>query len=104
MVANPPAGAEPPVSPSVAQEAAAAAEQRPPPDMQETIPVRLHVRPWGDVYVSGVKRGASPPLRTLSLAPGVYQIEIRNGTLPPLRRTVKIDPGSKPVSIDYAFE
>ncbi|VCK28339.1 serine/threonine protein kinase [Burkholderia pseudomallei] len=103
VVANPPAGAEPPVSPSVAQEAAAAAEQRP-PDMQETIPVRLHVRPWGDVYVSGVKRGASPPLRTLSLAPGVYQIEIRNGTLPPLRRTVKIDPGSKPVSIDYAFE
>ncbi|KVN03139.1 MULTISPECIES: serine/threonine-protein kinase [unclassified Burkholderia] len=104
VVANPSAsGGAPPVSPSVAAEAAAAADQQP-PDLQETIPVRFHVRPWGDVYVSGVKRGASPPLRTLSLAPGVYQIEIRNGTLPPLRRTVKIDPGSKPVSIDYAFE
>ncbi|MCS3392442.1 protein kinase [Burkholderia thailandensis] len=106
VIANPSAsGGAPPVSPSVAEEAAAAAaaDQRP-PDMQETVPVRFHVRPWGDVYVSGVKRGASPPLRTLSLAPGVYQIEIRNGALPPLRRTVKIDPGSKPVSIDYAFE
>ncbi|MGU7768705.1 protein kinase domain-containing protein [Burkholderia sp. MR1-5-21] len=73
----------------------------PPP---ETIAVRFHVRPWGDIYVSGVRRGASPPLRSVSLSPGTYQIEIRNGTLPPLRRTVKIEPGSKPISIDYAFE
>ncbi|RQS10116.1 serine/threonine protein kinase [Burkholderia sp. Bp9002] len=78
-------------------------EQRP-PDAQEPVAVRFHVRPWGDVYVSGVRRGASPPLRAVSLAPGTYQIEIRNGALPPLRRTVKIDPGSKPISIDYAFE
>lgn len=78
-------------------------DQRP-PDTPESVAVRFHVRPWGDVYVSGVRRGASPPLRTVSLAPGIYQIEIRNGTLPPLRRTVKIDPGSKPISIDYAFE
>ena len=83
--------------------AATAPEQRP-PDTPEPVAVRFHVRPWGDVYVSGVRRGASPPLRTVSLAPGTYQIEIRNGTLPPLRRTVKIDPGSKPISIDYAFE
>ncbi|AOK49108.1 serine/threonine protein kinase [Burkholderia sp. MSMB617WGS] len=104
VIANSPAsGVAPPPATSVAAEAAAAADQRP-PDMQETIPVRFRVRPWGDVYVSGVRRGASPPLRALSLAPGVYQIEIRNGTLPPLRRTVKIDPGSKPINIDYAFE
>ncbi|KVM90630.1 serine/threonine-protein kinase [Burkholderia stagnalis] len=83
--------------------AATAPEQRP-PDTPEPVAVRFHVRPWGDVYVSGVRRGASPPLRAVSLAPGTYQIEIRNGTLPPLRRTVKIDPGSKPISIDYAFE
>ncbi|MXN75854.1 serine/threonine protein kinase, partial [Burkholderia sp. 4701] len=83
--------------------ATTAPEQRP-PDAQEPVAVRFHVRPWGDVYVSGVRRGASPPLRAVSLAPGTYQIEIRNGALPPLRRTVKIDPGSKPISIDYAFE
>ncbi|RQZ20615.1 serine/threonine protein kinase [Burkholderia sp. Bp9031] len=82
--------------------APAAAEQR--PTKQETVQVRFNVRPWGDVYVNGARRGASPPLRSVSLTPGVYQIEIRNGSLPPLHRTVAIDFGSKPVSIDYAFE
>ncbi|WP_175754546.1 serine/threonine protein kinase [Burkholderia ambifaria] len=95
-------------SPSEADMAVAAlsapvtAEQRPP--KQETVQVRFNVRPWGDVYVNGARRGASPPLRSVSLTPGVYQIEIRNGSLPPLHRTVAIDFGSKPVSIDYAFE
>ncbi|WP_175917997.1 serine/threonine-protein kinase [Burkholderia pyrrocinia] len=79
------------------------AEQRQ-PKTQETVQVRFNVRPWGDVYVNGARRGASPPLRSVSLTPGVYQIEIRNGSLPPLHRTVAIDFGSKPVNIDYAFE
>ncbi|SAK83041.1 serine/threonine protein kinase [Caballeronia calidae] len=83
---------------------AATSDGQPPQDAMDTVAVRFHVRPWGDIYVSGVRRGASPPLRSVSLAPGTYQIEIRNGSLPPLRRTVKIDPGSKPISIDYAFE
>ncbi|WP_175685696.1 serine/threonine-protein kinase [Burkholderia anthina] len=96
-----------PASPSDADTAVAAvnaqaAEQRPP--KQETVQVRFNVRPWGDVYVNGARRGASPPLRSVSLTPGVYQIEIRNGSLPPLHRTVAIDFGSKPVNIDYAFE
>ncbi|VWB33675.1 serine/threonine protein kinase [Burkholderia lata] len=81
------------------------AEQQPrPPKTQETVQVRFNVRPWGDVYVNGARRGASPPLRSVSLTPGVYVIEIRNGSLPPLHRTVAIDFGSKPVNIDYAFE
>ncbi|MPV59556.1 serine/threonine protein kinase [Burkholderia sp. HI2761] len=80
-----------------------AAEQRP-PKTQETVQVRFNVRPWGDVYVNGARRGASPPLRSVSLTPGVYQIEIRNGSLPPLRRTLAVDFGSKPINIDYAFE
>ncbi|VWC56681.1 serine/threonine protein kinase [Burkholderia lata] len=75
-----------------------------PPKAQETVQVRFNVRPWGDVYVNGARRGASPPLRSVSLTPGVYVIEIRNGALPPLHRTVAIDFGSKPVNIDYAFE
>ncbi|RQT99312.1 serine/threonine-protein kinase [Burkholderia cepacia] len=81
------------------------AEQQPrAPKAQETVQVRFNVRPWGDVYVNGARRGASPPLRSVSLTPGVYVIEIRNGSLPPLHRTVAIDFGSKPVNIDYAFE
>ncbi|RQS23406.1 serine/threonine-protein kinase [Burkholderia sp. Bp8998] len=87
---------------AVAAVSAPATEPRPP--KQETVQVRFNVRPWGDVYVNGARRGASPPLRSVSLTPGVYQIEIRNGSLPPLHRTVAIDFGSKPVNIDYAFE
>ncbi|AOJ65938.1 serine/threonine protein kinase [Burkholderia ubonensis] len=93
-----------PSAPSAAETITAAPDEPRPPDRPATVAVRFHVRPWGDVYVSGVRRGASPPLRSVSLAPGTYEIEIRNGELPPLRRTVTIDPGSKPISIDYAFE
>ncbi|RQS36218.1 serine/threonine protein kinase [Burkholderia sp. Bp8992] len=99
-----------PKAPSEAETAVAAvnaptAESQPrPPKTQETVQVRFSVRPWGDIYVNGARRGASPPLRSVSLTPGVYVIEIRNGALPPLHRTVAIDFGSKPVNIDYAFE
>ncbi|MFA8394553.1 serine/threonine protein kinase [Burkholderia ubonensis] len=99
-----PSASSAPPAPSAAEATAAAPDEQRPPDRPETVAVRFHVRPWGDIYVSGVRRGASPPLRSVSLAPGTYQIEIRNGALPPLRRTVTIDPGSKPISIDYAFE
>ncbi|SOE98672.1 serine/threonine protein kinase [Burkholderia sp. OK233] len=68
------------------------------------VPVRFQVYPWGEVYVGGVKRGVSPPLKTLALAPGTYDIEIRNGELPPMRRTVRLDAGGGPVSISYTFE
>lgn len=90
---------------AVAAVNAPTAESQPrPPKTQETVQVRFNVRPWGDIYVNGARRGASPPLRSVSLTPGVYVIEIRNGALPPLHRTVAIDFGSKPVNIDYAFE
>ncbi|AXF23537.1 serine/threonine protein kinase [Burkholderia pyrrocinia] len=100
--------AQAPKPPTEAETAVAAvnvlpAEQRP-PKSQETVQVRFNVRPWGDIYVNGARRGASPPLRSVSLTPGVYQIEIRNGSLPPLHRTVAVDFGSKPINIDYAFE
>lgn len=74
------------------------------PKPPDAVPVRFKIRPWGEIYIGGVKRGVSPPLKSLPLAPGVYQIEVRNGTLPPLRRTLKIEAGAKPVSVDYAFE
>ncbi|WP_322072397.1 protein kinase domain-containing protein [Burkholderia cepacia] len=100
-----PAPKSPDSQTAVAAVNALPAEQQPrAPKAQETVQVRFNVRPWGDVYVNGARRGASPPLRSVSLTPGVYVIEIRNGSLPPLHRTVAIDFGSKPVNIDYAFE
>ncbi|CAN7588342.1 serine/threonine protein kinase [Trinickia sp. LjRoot230] len=94
-----------PASGLAAQAAAAsnAAPARYDPSVAATVPVRFRIQPWGDIVVNGVRRGASPPIKMLALPPGTYQIEIRNGTFPPLQRTLKIEPGGKPVSIDYAF-
>lgn len=84
----------------VAQGASASDERKAP----KLVAVRLQVYPWGEVYVGGVKRGVSPPLKTLALAPGLYDIEIRNGELQPMRRTIRLDAGSGPVNISYRFE
>jgi non-specific serine/threonine protein kinase len=93
-------------SPSIASGAdlaqgASASDERKAPKL---VAVRLQVYPWGEVYVGGIRRVVSPPLKTLSLAPGQYDIELRNGRLPPIRRTVRLDPGSSPVNISYRFE
>ena len=37
------------------------------------VTVRLDIRPWGEVWVNGVARGISPPVKELRLIPGKYQ-------------------------------
>jgi hypothetical protein len=39
---------------------------------------RLKIQPWGVVYVDGVDRGVSPPVKRLTLAPGRHSIRITN--------------------------
>jgi hypothetical protein len=39
---------------------------------------RLQVQPWGVVYVDGVDRGVSPPVKRLVLTPGKHTIRITN--------------------------
>lgn len=81
-----------------------AAASQPAVDRPQTVPVRFHIYPWGEVYVDGVRRGVTPPFMRMNLAPGTYDIEIRNGSLTPLHRTVRIGAGSQPVDITYTFE
>lgn len=38
----------------------------------------LQIQPWGVVYVDGVKRGISPPVKQLVLAPGRHAILVTN--------------------------
>lgn len=68
----------------------------------QTSVVRLSIRPWGQVSVDGQPKGISPPLNRLSLTPGVHQITITNGSLPPVSRTVTI-PGNGEVVISHRF-
>ncbi|QJE00104.1 hypothetical protein HH212_08740 [Massilia forsythiae] len=38
----------------------------------------LQIRPWGVVHVDGVRRGVSPPIKQLNLAPGRHAILVTN--------------------------
>ena len=57
--------------------------------------VSLGIAPWGEVYVDGQKKGVSPPLNRLRMAPGKHTIEIRNTTFPPYRQIVDLKPGEQ---------
>ncbi|MET3495440.1 serine/threonine protein kinase [Variovorax boronicumulans] len=60
--------------------------------------VQFNIRPWGQVFVDGADRGVSPPLKSLSLRPGIYNIEVRNGDLDVYRQRVTVqDSKSAPV-------
>jgi hypothetical protein len=39
---------------------------------------KLHIQPWGVVYVDGVDRGVSPPVKRLVLTPGRHAIRVTN--------------------------
>ena len=64
--------------------------------------VKLAVSPWGEIYVDGRKRGVSPPLRQIDLAPGKHTIEIRNTTFPAWRESIEMRPNTRH-RIKYRF-
>jgi hypothetical protein len=64
--------------------------------------VSLGIAPWGEVYMDGNKKGVSPPLNSLQVAPGKHQIEIRNTTFPAYKQTVDLKPGEQ-LKIIYKF-
>lgn len=107
-VAEVPVLAAGPDGPLEAAPMSAAKPARPAPpraDAMDPVPVALDIRPWGQVTVNGVDHGASPPLRVLNLKPGKYQIEIKNGNLPPFVKTMVIPKKhSGKLNIKHQFE
>jgi len=87
---------------------AAAAEQtvvaapKEPPSASGRVAVSVDVRPWGEVFIDGVSRGVSPPLRSLSLPPGSYDVRIQNGDLPPAQSRLTVDAG-RTAAIRHTF-
>lgn len=41
-----------------------------------TASYQLQIKPWGNVYVDGVERGVSPPMKRLTLTPGRHTVRI----------------------------
>jgi hypothetical protein len=54
---------------------------------------KLLIKPWGTVYVDGVDRGVSPPVKRLTLAPGQHTIRIVNPNFP--EHTMTVDAGAR---------
>lgn len=52
------------------------------------------ILPWGEVFIDGKSRGASPPFKEVQLPLGKHQIEIKNSNFPIYRRTVIIKAGA----------
>ena len=84
-------------SPEEADKAAKPAE---PPAKPGTV--KLAIQPWGEIYVDGGKRGVSPPMKSLSLAPGKHRIEIRNGDFAPYKETIEVKSGGE-TTVQYVF-
>lgn len=64
--------------------------------------VKLAIRPWGEIYVNGSQRGVSPPLKSLSLPPGKYKVEVRNGEFTPYKTSIEVKSGDA-VTVHYRF-
>lgn len=68
-----------------------------PANAGSTGTLRLNIKPWGTVYVDGVSKGVSPPLKKLQLPEGKHEIKIVN---PNFRsHTIEIDVTKKKTGI-----
>ncbi len=64
--------------------------------------IEFSIKPRGAVYVDGVLKGSSPPLKRLEITPGPHTVEIRNDQFPPL--TVEINPAAaEEMTIAHTF-
>ena len=67
-----------------------------------TARLAIAVTPWGEVYIDGQRKGISPPMKELKLAPGKYMVEIRNTTFPPYRESIDLRIGTQ-AKINHRF-
>ncbi|MFL6710117.1 MAG: hypothetical protein ACJ8HI_18095 [Massilia sp.] len=111
LPASPAASIEPEPAVEAAQPPAPAPESAAPATSAETVPApaagpatatyKLIIKPWGTVYVDGVKRGISPPLKSLTLT-GEHTIRIDNPDFH--SRTITVRPGKDNTTrIEHAF-
>jgi hypothetical protein len=74
----------------------------PGPAMSATY--KLHIQPWGVVYVDGVDRGVSPPVKRLVLTPGRHTIRIANPNFHDRVLEVDTSAGSGQIAVDFSDE
>jgi hypothetical protein len=65
---------------------------------------KLQIQPWGVVYVDGVDRGVSPPVKRLVLTPGRHTIRIANPNFHDRVLEVDTSAGSGKIAVDFSDE
>ena len=63
---------------------------------------KLLIQPWGVVYVDGVDRGVSPPIKRLDLAPGKHSVRVSNPNFHDRELTVDTAEGDGTIAVDFA--
>jgi class 3 adenylate cyclase len=74
-----------------------------PTTVEATAVIALAVAPWGEIYVDGERKGVSPPVNEVEVAPGKRHIEIRNGNFPVYSEVVDAKADQK-VKIKHKFK
>jgi hypothetical protein len=64
--------------------------------------VSIAVQPWATIYVDGVQKGITPPLKKLTLPLGEHEIRLENPNFPVFVQKVTVD-ARKPVTIKHDF-
>jgi hypothetical protein len=72
------------------------------PARPATVRVNADIRPWGEIFVDGVSRGVSPPLKTLTLPAGRHTVVVRNADLAPYRIVLDLKPGQV-ITLQHVF-
>jgi class 3 adenylate cyclase len=73
-----------------------------PTSMEATAVIALAVAPWGEIYVDGERKGVSPPVNEVEVAPGKRKIEIRNANFPVYTEVVELKADQK-IRIKHKF-
>jgi eukaryotic-like serine/threonine-protein kinase len=89
--------------PAAAPKAPASVPKQAPAVAKPMARVALAVTPWGEVFVDGKRRGITPPMTEIQLAPGKHTIEIRNTTFQPYARIVDLAAGGR-LKIKHKFQ
>ncbi|HXZ53055.1 MAG TPA: PEGA domain-containing protein [Burkholderiales bacterium] len=63
---------------------------KPRPAAPKHASINFYIKPEGIVYVDGVAKGRTPPLKRIEVSPGKHSIEVRNGEFPPLKLRVNL--------------
>jgi hypothetical protein len=77
--------------PSAQSEMAAADGITPKPDVPKGM-LRVHVQPWGEVHLDGVKRADGQRVVDIAAAPGRHELMVRNPLSEEVRQIVVVPP------------